>query len=144
MKKTIAILLALLTLFSLPAALAAKSKATPTPAPMEIGTEIVDPPEAIQRLLEVAYNEWTTVNGKDQGKKNKYTTWFNNYDWGKNTWCAGFVTWCMLEANVPQEEQKTILSWEEGPVSGILHCKAAAPARLLEAYSHMQRTTMIP
>ena len=71
-------LLIVLIMFVSPA-LAAKSKATPTPAPIEIDAELVEPPEQILRLLDIIYTEWETVNGKDQGKKNKYTKWFNNY-----------------------------------------------------------------
>ncbi len=142
MKKWTALIAALLLfLLDLSPALAAKSKATPTPVPLEISREVVDPPEVIRSMLDIAYQEWETLHGKSLKKSNKYTKWRNNAEWN---WCAGFVTWCMLEANVPQEEQKTILEWEEGPVTGVLHCRAAAPARLLEAYSHMRRTTKIP
>ncbi len=60
MKKLLSLLLVLLILLSASSALAAKkkSKATPTPPPAEIGTAVVDPPEAIQRLLDVAYQEF--------------------------------------------------------------------------------------
>ena len=143
MKKGLAFLAAVLMAFgTLPAQAAKeKEKATPTPVPLEIEREVVEPPDVIHHMLEIAYQEWEELHGKSLKKSNKYTKWRNNAEWN---WCAGFVTWCMLEADVPQEEQNTILEWEEGPVSGVMHCKAAAPARLLEAYSHMHRTTMIP
>ena len=146
MKKCCALFLALVTLLLAPAALAAKAKATPTPAPAEIGTAVVDPPEAIQRLLDVAYQEWETVNGKDQGKKNKYTTWFNNYDWGKNKWCGGFVTWCMLEAEIPQMDQNELKQQqEEGTApSSVFHVKASSPAKMAPGYLYMHRTSAIP
>ena len=142
-KKGMAILSAFILLLTASPAEAAKSKssATPTPVPLEIDRDVIEPPEVIRSMLDIAYQEWESLHGKALKKSNKYTKWRNNAEWN---WCAGFVTWCMLEANVPQEEQKTIIEWEDGPVSGILHCKAAAPARLLEAYSHMHRTTMIP
>ncbi len=138
---TLLLLILACTLLFSSAEAASKKKATPTPEPMEIEREVVDPPEAIQKVLDIAWQEWDTVHGKALPKSNKYTKWWNNYEW---EWCAGFVTWCMLEAEIPQESQKTILSWEEGPVTGLMHCKASAPARLLEAYSHMHRTTKIP
>ena len=146
MKKRIALFLAAMMLLTVPSALAAKKpKATPTPMPAEIGTEIVDPPEAIQRLLDVAHNEWVTVNGKDQGKKNKYTTWFNNYEWGKNTWCAGFVTWCMLEAEIPQAPKDDVMKLEEGEApEPVYHVKASSPAKMAPGYLHMHRTSAIP
>ena len=145
MKKVFALLLAALTLLA-SSALAAKSKATPTPAPLEIGAEVVDPPEAIQRLLDVAHEEWVTVNGKDQGKKNKYTTWFNNYEWGKNTWCAGFVTWCMLEAEIPQATKDEVKQQvEEGTApEPVFHIKASSPAKMTPGYLYMHRTSAIP
>ena len=126
-------------------ALAAKNKPTPTPAPVQIQTEPVEPPEQIRRMLDIAYQEWTTVNGKDQGKKNKYTTWYNNYNWGANRWCAGFVTWCMLEAEIPQAVQDEVLKYEEGTCpEPIFHVKGSAPKKMTPGYLHMHRTTEIP
>ncbi|MBQ9212093.1 MAG: CHAP domain-containing protein [Clostridia bacterium] len=146
MKKTLSLLLSLLMVFSAASALAAKSKATPTPLPLEIGTELVSPPEQIQRLLDVAYNEWVNTNGKDQGVKNKYTTWYNNYDWGKNSWCAGFVTWCMLEAEIPQMPQDELMkTLEEGTSpEPIYHIKGSAPKKMAPGYLYMHRTSSIP
>ena len=146
MKRLTAFVLALLLLFSVPSALAAKAKATPTPAPQEIGTALVEPPEQIQRLLDIAHEEWVTVNGKDQGKKNKYTTWFNNYNWGKNSWCAGFVTWCMLEAGIPQMTQDDLKKErEEGDApSPIFHIKGSAPKKMAPGYLYLHRTSAIP
>ncbi len=148
MKKLLSLLLVLLILLSASSALAAKkkSKATPTPPPAEIGTAVVDPPEAIQRLLDVTYQEWTTVNGKDQGVKNKYTTWFNNYNWGRNSWCAGFVTWCMLEAEIPQATKDEIkeMAAEGAAPEPVFHVKASAPAKMAPGYLYMHRTSAIP
>lgn len=54
--------LLLMTLL-LPTALAAK--ATPTPPPVAISTEApVQPPEQIQQVLDIAYNEWAELDGK--------------------------------------------------------------------------------
>ena len=148
MKKLLAVLSSVLMIavFTTSAALAAKAKATPTPAPAEIQTEVVDPPEIIQHLLDVAYEEWITVNGKDQGEKNKYTTWFNNYKWGKNTWCAGFVTWCMLEAEVPQATKDEIRQQHEEGVApeAVFHVKASSPAKMAPGYLYMHRTSAVP
>ena len=147
MKRAFALLLSLLLLLSASSALAAKKpKATPTPLPAEIGTELAEPPEQIQRLLDIVYNEWVTVNGKDQGVKNKYTTWFNNYNWGKNSWCAGFVTWCMLEAEIPQVPQDELAKLcEEGSAPApIYHVKGSAPKKMAPGYLYMHRTSAIP
>jgi hypothetical protein len=145
MKKSFAFLLSALLLFSAPA-LAAKSKATPTPPPLEITAEPQEPPEQIQRVLDIAWQEWETVNGKDQGVKNKYTTWFNNYNWGKNSWCAGFVTWCMLEAGIPQMPQEDLMkNTEEGTApEPIFHVKGSAPKKMAPGYLYMHRTSHIP
>lgn len=144
LKRIFALTFALILLFS-SSALAKKEKATPTPAPVEIQTEPADPPELIRRLLDIAYEEWTTVNGKDQGKKNKYTTWYNNYNWGANRWCAGFVTWCMLEAGIPQEPQDDVMKYEEGTCpEKIFHVKGSAPKKMAPGYLHMHRTSAIP
>mgnify|MGYP003209058347 CR=1 FL=1 len=92
--------LLLMTLL-LPTALAAK--ATPTPPPVAISTEApVQPPEQIQQVLDIAYNEWKELDGKTLKNVNKYTEWR-----GKGIgfgWCGGYITWCMMQANVEMEE----------------------------------------
>ena len=97
-------------------------------------------------MLDIAWQEWETVNGKDQGVKNKYTTWFNNYNWGKNSWCAGFVTWCMLEAGIPQMPQEDLMkNTEEGTApEPIFHVKGSAPKKMAPGYLYMHRTSHIP
>ena len=80
--------LLLMTLL-LPTALAAK--ATPTPPPVAISTEApVQPPEQIQQVLDIAYNEWAELDGKTLKNVNKYTEWR-----GKGIgfgWCGGYIT----------------------------------------------------
>ncbi len=145
MKRIFSLFTALLLLISAPA-LAAKSKPTPTPPPAEITEMPVEPPEDILRVLDIAYNEWVTVNGKDQGVKNKYTTWFNNYNWGRNSWCAGFVTWCMLEAGIPQMPQDDLrdaVAEGESPET-VFHVKGSAPKKMAPGYLYMHRTSEIP
>ena len=136
--------LALALLCIMPGASAAsKAKATATPAPQAITTDIVEPPEAIRQVLDIAYQEWVTVDGKAlKNQGNKYQTWWNNYKW---EWCAGFVTWCMLEAGIPQEFKDDIFEMEEGePSTGIFHTKASSPGKMLAGYEHMHRTTRVP
>ena len=141
----IAFTLVLLLAFSSSALAAKKPKPTPTPPPVEIRTDAVEPPEQIRRLLDIVYEEWTTVNGKDQGKKNKYTTWFNDYVWGKNRWCAGFVTWCMIEAGIPQAEESEVMQYEEGTSpEPVFHVRASKPTTMAPGYLHMHRTTATP
>ena len=120
-------------------ALAAKPKATPTPAPIEITTDVVaEPPEIIRNMLDIARTEWENTEGKKLKKSNKYTKWWNNYEW---EWCAGFTTWCTLEAGIPQEDEKTILKREEGTIEGdqdgIYSCKASSPTKLIHSFLHM-------
>ena len=144
-KRFFALFLVLILLCSSSALAAKKEKATPTPAPLEIQAEPADPPSLIQKMLDIAYNEWTTENGKDQGSKNKYTTWYNNYNWGRNKWCAGFVTWCMLEAGIPQEPQDDVMKYDEGTCpEKIFHVKGSAPKKMAPGYLHMHRTSAIP
>ena len=137
---------ALLALLSVPAAQAATS--TPTPPPVMIETSPVEPPEVIQNMLDIAYNEWETLAGKTLTTTNKYTEWR-----GKGVsfgWCAGYITWCMLEAGVPQYEMEYFLDesndTEEGffPVEGVMHVQEAGVGKLLRCYQRMNRTTMIP
>lgn len=146
MKRIPAFLMAVLLLCSTACgALAAKSKATPTPAPVEIDPEIAEPPESIQNLLDIALQDWKDTNGKDQGEKNKYTTWFNNYKWGRNAWCAGFVTWCMLEAGLPNTTYNDIKKLEDPEVPApIFHMKESAPKKMFLGYQKFHRTTLYP
>lgn len=120
-------------------ALAATSKATPTPPPTTTESEVAEEvPPKIQELLDLAYNEWETLNGKRLARSNKYTKWRNKYEWG---WCAGFITWCMLQIDVPMERMVDI---DEGEVEGIVHVKEASVGKLLRGYQKMNRATNIP
>ena len=142
MKRAICILFIVTALFYAPSSLAAKAKATPTPAPMEIETTLVEPPEEILRVLDIAYREWQETAGKRlKNKGNKYQTWWNNYKW---EWCAGFVTWCMLEADIPQAFEDEVKKTPEGEQTGVFHVKASSPGRMLGGYLHMHRTTRVP
>ena len=118
-----------------------KSSPTPTPAPAEITEAVAEVPEVIQALLDIAYREWEGTAGKKLPKSNKYTRWWNNYTW---EWCAGFTTWCTLEAGIPQADEKAILAEEEGSIGGVFSCRASSPAKLIHSFLHMHRTTMIP
>lgn len=144
--KRIACLLLTCVLIGLLVFASAEKKAQPTatPAPVEITSDPVEPPELIRHMLDVAHREWEEVNGKDQGKKNKYTTWFNNYNWGKNKWCAGFVTWCMLEAGLPQMPFEELEALPEEAPEAIFHVKESAPRKMQLGYLHLHRTARVP
>ncbi len=140
MKRFTVILLVLMMLVS--TAFAAKPKTTPVPAPVDIQDTVADPPALIQDLLDIACREWEETAGKVLKKSNKYTKWWNNYTW---EWCAGFTTWCTLEAGIPQDYEDVILKRKEGEVpEPIYSCKASSPTKLIHTFLHMNRTTMIP
>ena len=147
MKRILCLTLAML-LTLLCAATAHAAKATPTPPPVMIETSPAQPPEVIQNMLDIAYNEWETLAGQTLSRTNKYTEWR-----GKGVsfgWCAGYITWCMMEAGVPMYELEHFLDesndTEEGfyPVEGVMHVQEAGVGKLLRAYQRMNRTTMIP
>ena len=146
MKKTVR-LLSLLLAFVLCMtgnALAAgkKETATPVPPPVDITTDVIEEvPEQIQQMLDIAHAEWEELQGKKQKKSNKYTKWWNNYDW---EWCAGFVTWCMLEAGIPTELEPDILAEPEGSREGVFCVRGSSPAKYSHAFLHMHRVTMVP
>lgn len=121
------------------AAMAAKSQPTPTPPPVEIAQAVQQPPEEIQQVLDLAYAEWESLNGKTLKRVNKYTEWR-----GKGVgfgWCGGYVTWCMLQVGIPMEELQNM---EEGPVEGVFHIKEASVGKLLRGYQMMNRSTNVP
>ena len=127
-----------------PVALAAK--ATPTPPPVQIDTALAEAPAEIRRMLDIAYEEWKTLDGKKLPNVNKFTEWRGKGY--KFEWCAGYVTWVMMEAGIPMEELADIKAkgdkndiWH---VDGLYHCKEASPGKLLRAYQIMERTTMVP
>lgn len=126
-------------LLNAPAAFAAKSKATPTPPPPEVPVEIQQEiPAEIQDVLNLAYSELMEVNGQELKKKNEYTKWRNNYEWG---WCVGFVTWCMLQKEIPMLSR---LDTPEKEVPGVVHVKEAGVGKVYEGYRKMNRLSMIP
>jgi hypothetical protein len=121
-------------------ALASKTPSpTETPAPVEVSSGVLTPPEEIQKVLDIAYNEWQTLNGKTLSKCNKYTEWR-----GKGVsfgWCGGFITWCMIEAGIPMATLENI---ETAPVEGLYHVKEASVGKLLRGYLRMGRMTLVP
>ena len=139
LKRVSILLVAFLLLFSSTALAAKKPKATATPAPPQVPSEVLDElPQTIIDLLELANNELQEVNGKELKKKNKYTKWRNNYEYG---WCGGFITWCMLELGVPQNEKNKT---EKKEVSGIVHVREAGVGKLYDGYLRMNRVTSVP
>ena len=139
MKRILSLLMLLVTVFCASSAGAAGSKVSPTPPPAELDETFTEEiPFEIQNLLDIVRTELEETGGKNLKKKNKYTAWFNQYEW---EWCAGFVTWCMKEAGIPQEDYRTI---EPAEKEGVYHATASAPGKMVEGYSRMYRTTMIP
>ncbi len=137
---------AFLMIFTLlcPSALAAK--ATPTPPPTQIEDVQIDPPEQIRKMLDIAYAEWQALNGKRISEKNKYTEWRGKgYSF---EWCAGYVTWVMMEAGIPMNIMGEIRDAagddDHLDMQGVYHVKEATPGKFLRAYQIMDRATMIP
>lgn len=118
-----------------------------TPAPQDVPTDVLTPPPLIQNVLDIAYHEWEETQGAPLGQKNKYTKWRNNYEWG---WCAGFITWCMLEAGVPQEEHSYFKAAQKASpdgivhTEGIMHVKEAGLGKVWDGYTWMDRRTNVP
>ena len=116
-----------------------KVKATPTPAPVEIDPDVSgEIPAQIQVALDAAYDAWKEVDGKRLKDVNQFTKWRNNYPY---KWCGGFVTWCMIQGDLPMAEFGKI---KEGEVEGLYHCKEAMPSKMATGYLKMNRTTKIP
>ena len=128
--------LALVLLFTASASAAKKKEEYPD---REITTEVIQEiPETMQEILDLAYEQWIEVDGKNLGEKNKYTAWRNNGKWG---WCGGFITWCMLEKGIPQKEKNDIT---EGEVEGFVHVKEGGVGKLFTGYGRMNRITRVP
>lgn len=130
----------LLVLLMLPLAVpgyAASKKAAPPPpeVPEEVLQEI---PGTIRDVLDLAYAELTEVNGQELKKKNKYTKWRNDYEFG---WCGGFVTWCMLQQEIPQQTKNET---PKNEVPGLVHVKEAGVGKLYDGYLRMNRIASLP
>ncbi len=119
---------------------AAKATNSPTPAPIEISEHVIDEvPEEIQRVLDIAWQEYEAAQGKTFSNLNKYTEWRGRGV--KFKWCGGYVTWCFIEAGIPMAELEQI---PEGEVEGVHHVKEASVGKLLRGYQKMYRSTRIP
>ena len=119
--------------------LAGAASAADEPDFREITATVVqDVPETIQQVLDLAYDQWLETDGAELKESNKFTKWRNNGTWG---WCGGFITWCMLELEIPQQEKNKI---KEGEVDGLVHVKEAGVGKLQEGYARMNRITRIP
>ena len=138
LKRLAVLLLILILVLDIPTAFA-KSKSTPTPPPPEVPEEVLQEiPAAIRDVLDLAYNELIEVNGQELKEKNKYTKWRNNYEYG---WCGGFITWCMLEKDIPMFDQGKAPKEE---VPGLIHMKAAGVGKIYTGYERMNRLSFIP
>lgn len=105
----------------------------------EITTEVVEEiPDAIQQVLDYAYEQMVEADGRNLKDKNKFTKWRNNYSF---EWCGGFVTWCMIEAGIPMLEKNKI---REEEVEGLFHVKEAGVGKLYEGYAKLNRITRVP
>ena len=136
--KRLAVMTLALILFCSVSALAAK-KSNPVYTAREITTDVVqDIPLEIQEMLDYAYEQWIETDGKNLKDKNKFTKWRNNYTF---EWCGGFVTWCMIQAGIPMEENKNI---KEGEVDGLFHVKEAGVGKLYDGYGKLNRITRVP
>lgn len=145
MKKAVCFLLSgILTLLCvIPAFAAKKASPTPTPPPIEITTEVVEPPEEISHVLDIAYGEWSDLAGKTLKKANKYTKWRTSSESGFG-WCGGFITWCMLQGEINMDTLDAVKKNGEGPVDGIYHIKEASVGKLLRGYQIVQRAGIAP
>ena len=141
-------IVALMLLLTLMCPVALAAKATPTPPPITIAATQMTPPPEILNMLDIAYAQYLEVDGKNIGDVNKYTEWRGKGY--KFQWCAGFVTWCMMEAGIPMmtmaDFQSEAKKSEDGLVhrEGLFHCEEAGQGKLLNAYQLMERTTMVP
>lgn len=124
----------------------ALAASTPTPPPVALEQEVLEPPTMIQNVLDIAYGEWLDLNGQRLKQVNKYTEWR-----GKGVgfgWCGGFITWCMMEAGVPMEELEYFKDHGDEDnfmtVDGIMHVKEASVGKIMRGYQIMNRTTQVP
>ena len=126
----------LLSLLLLAASAAADSK----PKAREITADVVQEiPEIIQQVLDKAYDEWLAADAQELKECNQYTEWRGaGYKFG---WCGGFITKCMLDLEIPQEEKNKTPS---GEVAGVVHVKEAGVGKLYDGYARMNRITRIP
>lgn len=136
MKSALRFLSLLLALLLFVSAAAADGKAKAR----EITTEVVqEVPAEIQTVLDIAYDEWLETDGRELKLLNKFTEWRGaGIDF---EWCGGFVTWCMIQGDLPMAEFGKI---KEGEVEGLYHCKEAMPSKMATGYLKMNRTTKIP
>ena len=137
--RRIAVMLLAMVLLCSSSAVAAKKSSNTEYTARNITTEVIQeiPPE-IQRVLDLAYEQWQEVDAQNLKQVNKFTEWRGKgYKFG---WCGGFVTWCMLEAGIPQEEKNKI---QEGEVDGIVHVKEAGVGKLYTGYGKMNRITRV-
>ncbi len=137
-KRLTVLLLVLFLSMDIPAAFA-KTKPAPTLPPPEVPEEILQEiPAAIRDVLDLAYAGLLEVNGQELKKKNKYTKWRNNYEFG---WCGGFITWCMLENGIPMFDEGKAPKEE---VPGLIHMKAAGVGKIYTGFERMNRVSFIP
>ena len=101
-------------------------------------------PETIQKVIDIAKQEWTEVNGQGLSRDkrgNKYVKW-----WGYDNigWCGAFAGYCLDTAGVPLEKEddiKKLKPLDNGDPHGI---RAAGVPKIDTGYTNLGRTTKLP
>jgi len=112
-----------------------KNEVVPRAIPEDVIQEI---PETIQQVLDLAYEQLIETDAQELKTINKYTKWRNDYSYG---WCGGFITWCMLQLDIPQKDKNSI---KKGEVEGLFHVKEAGVGKMYTGYEKVNRITRIP
>lgn len=99
----------------------------PAFAAAETQEEVV--PEKIQKLIQIAYDEFVANDWARLPKNNKYTRWYYN-DERQIGWCSVFQIWCMNEAGIPLFKRRAI----EVPDDGIFALKEGKPGNVKLGY----------
>ncbi|MCR4885824.1 MAG: CHAP domain-containing protein [Clostridiales bacterium] len=101
-------------------------------------------PESIQAAIDIALDEWKTLNGEKLPKTiqgNKYVKWWGGDNIG---WCGAFASYCLDMAGIPMEKEESapkLKPLESGEPHSI---RAAGVPRLSTAFTNMGRVTRIP
>lgn len=112
MKRLTALLLAFALLLSVPMAMAEQAQEE-------------SPPPEIQRMIEIAREQFEKHGGKTLKKTNEYTVWY----YGDKTaigWCGAFTSWCAAQAGVTMLKEAQIIALVDGDDSKLTYEKIEA------------------
>lgn len=101
-------------------------------------------PEQIQRVIDLALEDWAEANNEAFPRYNLYTKWFNPGAKNGFGWCGAFVGYQFDEAGVEMNPEYRAKSAPALPDGSLFAVRQASQTKLFEGFQSRNRLSNIP